>query len=184
MLAMITALVLGQLAAAADIDVQFSEFKAAFSKTYSSPAEESRRLNIFRQNLQLIDATNRQGHTSTLGVGPFADLDAAEFMARYTNPSPPAPIDWSLDSTYLGEHVAVSGEALPPSLDWVEKKAVTAVKSQQCGNCWTFSAAGSIEGAYAIAKGHLTNFSEQVTPPLLPLCCLRVPRRRVLCWLC
>jgi C1A family cysteine protease len=51
--------------------------------------------------------------------------------------------------------------AFPPSIDWVEKGAVTSVKSQKCGNCWTFSAAGSLEGAYQIATKTLTNFSEQ-----------------------
>ena len=39
---------------------------------------------------------------------------------------------------------------------------MTAVKKQGCGNCWTFSAAGSLEGASAIKYGHLTNYSEQV----------------------
>jgi C1A family cysteine protease len=89
------------------------------------------------------------------------DLAEADFLARYTSPSPPPAAGWSSDSAYLGEHAAAAGAALPPAQDWVPRGAVTAVKDQHCGNCWTFSAAGSIEGAFAIAKGHLTNFSEQ-----------------------
>lgn len=52
-------------------------------------------------------------------------------------------------------------EQAPDALDWEAKGAVTSVKKQRCGNCWTFSAAGSIEGAYAIKTKKLTNFSEQ-----------------------
>ena len=50
----------------------------------------------------------------------------------------------------------------PESWDWRQHGVVTTVKNQgKCGSCWSFSAAGALEGAWAISTGQLYNFSEQ-----------------------
>ena len=136
---------------------QFAEFKRRFGRTYAGTEEEALRYSLFRSNLDTIEATNAQNLGYTMAVGPFADLSETEFMARYTNVPPPVdPTEYQHSEGYLGEHVARDNEDLPTALDWVSKGAVTAVKSQKCGNCWTFSACGSLEGAYQIKTGKLT----------------------------
>jgi len=47
-------------------------------------------------------------------------------------------------------------------VDWRNKHAVTNVKNQgQCGSCWAFSTAASIESAWAINIGKLNSYSPQ-----------------------
>ena len=144
----------------------FARFQRQHGRSYSSAAEEDSRFAAFRANLALIEEGNAHGRHGVLGVGPFADLTESEFLQRYTAPSPPPPASWADAASYLGEHRAAPGEALAPSIDWVEKGAVTSVKNQRCGNCWTFSAAGSLEGAHQIATGTLTNYSVRHSRPL------------------
>jgi C1A family cysteine protease len=47
------------------------------------------------------------------------------------------------------------------SIDWRTKGAVSTVKSQCGGTCWSFSATGNMEGAWAVAGHGLVSLSEQ-----------------------
>ena len=51
---------------------------------------------------------------------------------------------------------------IPESLDWREYNLVTPIKNQgDCGSCWTFSATGAMEGAWAKNTSILVSLSEQ-----------------------
>jgi len=46
-------------------------------------------------------------------------------------------------------------------VDWRSKGAVNAIKDQKnCGSCWAFATAASMESAHKIKSGKLLSFSE------------------------
>jgi len=116
------------------------------------------RFGVFKDNLDYIHEHNKENHTYTLGMNAFGDLTPQEFY-----------------STRLGykrigrNYIRGVNEAdlshvttIADSLDWRTEGAVTPIKDQgQCGSCWAFSATGSTEGAYFLAKDKLVSLSEQ-----------------------
>jgi len=124
---------------------------------YASKAEHDKRFEIFKVNMDKIEAHNKGNHSWKMGITQFSDMTAEEFKAYVACGSLKhkkaesvfvAPKDWN--------KTGVS------SIDWVEKGAVTPVKNQgSCGSCWAFSTTGSIEGRYQIAEGQLNSLSEQ-----------------------
>jgi len=92
-------------------------------------------------------------------MNAFGDLSHEEFKATYAS---------GYRSIKDTVHRARNAPAKkthkdpPASFDWTTQGAVTPVKNQQqCGSCWAFSATGSMEGAYFIAKKTLPSLSEQ-----------------------
>merc|ERR1712166_612476 len=142
---------------------EFADFKAAYNKSYSSLQQEINRLRIFEANLIKIVAHNKDPRwTYTLGVNEHADLTGAEFASLFA-----AGKMWDsanavdeLDAHNGVNDVSVSD--LPASLDWRDKKVVTAPKNQGgCGSCWAFSTAETLESHIAIQTGKLLEFSPQ-----------------------
>ena len=135
---------------------EFINFRQRFSKFYSSLAEEETRFAVFRQNLIDIWSHNADPRQNfTMGVNQFTDLTAAEFKQTVSSSTT------KVVGSYGCKIYSSSATNTPLTVDW-RSKAVTSVKDQkQCGSCWTFSATGAIEGAWAIAKGQLVDLSEQ-----------------------
>lgn len=111
----------------------------------------------FEANVQKIIEINREADGFNVAVNKFADMTSEEFsqLKGYKQPE-------SRDAPTLGLF-KYSGAALPDSVDWTTKGAVTGVKNQgQCGSCWAFSTVGSLEGRAQIAKGgKVVSMSEQ-----------------------
>ena len=136
----------------------FSEWSAENNKVYA-PTERDYRETVYYKNLEKISAHNEAGHSWTMGVNKFADLTAGEFAERHFGSF--TPMKRTLGSG-LQVRYDLNESALPVSVDWTTKGAVTAVKNQeQCGSCWAFSTTGSTESAWFLKNGTLVSLSEQ-----------------------
>jgi C1A family cysteine protease len=136
---------------------QFTHFQDRFSKKYENIEELQTRFQIFRHNLRDIVIHNLdQTQNFTMGVNQFTDLTPEEFKSQWVG-------GLKAEVGSYGCKTFTSGASgAPATVDWRNKGAVTSVKDQgQCGSCWTFSATGAIEGAWAISKGQLVDLSEQ-----------------------
>jgi C1A family cysteine protease len=145
-------------------DMSFDEFVAQYGKSYSEDEYEIRKA-IFKENVDIINKRNAEGHSYTLGINEFADISRHEFTANKFGISRPSIREFlgseKKPSSYLGRH-EYSGAPVPDSVDWTKLGAVTAVKDQQmCGSCYSFSATGAIEGRVEVATGKLVSLSEQ-----------------------
>lgn len=65
---------------------RFRAWQAAYNRSYATAAERLRRFEVYRQNMELIEATNRRGLPYQLGETPFTDLTSEEFLATHTMP--------------------------------------------------------------------------------------------------
>jgi len=131
----------------------FSQWAAQYNRNYDS-TELAARAFIYNNNVARIAAHNVAGHSWNMSVNAFADLTADEFRNQY------------VAGGYVGrlrdEYTPFASSALPASVDWTTKGAVTPVKDQgQCGSCWSFSATGALEGAWFLANHSLVSLSEQ-----------------------
>jgi C1A family cysteine protease len=143
----------------------FQAWQSLYGKEYLSATERDYREYMYTRNVRKIARHNAKGLSWTMAVNQFADLSKGEFAERYLTGANSGGYnnathlraknyDWSLLRTNLS--------ALPSSVDWTTKGAVTPVKDQgQCGSCWSFSATGALEGAWFVSRKVLTNLSEQ-----------------------
>ncbi|CAA7040911.1 unnamed protein product [Microthlaspi erraticum] len=131
-------------------------------RVYADVKEKNSRYVVFKSNVERIEHLNKR-RTFKLAVNQFADLTNDEFRAMYTGYKGGSVLSsQSGIRTSSFRYQNVSFGALPISVDWRKKGAVTPIKNQgSCGSCWAFSAVGAIEGATQIKKGKLISLSEQ-----------------------
>lgn len=136
---------------------QFYNFQERFSKKYENIQELEARFEVFRTNLRNIILHNLDVNQNfTMGINQFTDLTPQEFKEQYVG-----GLKTEVGS-YGCKSFSSDASGAPSSIDWRQKGAVTSVKDQgQCGSCWTFSATGAVEGAWAISTGKLVDLSEQ-----------------------
>ncbi|WVZ84062.1 hypothetical protein U9M48_031138 [Paspalum notatum var. saurae] len=136
------------------------QWMAQYNRIYKDDAEKARRFEVFKANVKFIESFNAAGNRKFwLGVNQFADLTNDEFRATKTNKG----FHRNSGKSHTGfRYGNVSIDALPATVDWRTKGAVTPIKNQgQCGCCWAFSAVAAMEGIVKISTGKLISLSEQ-----------------------
>ncbi|KAK4759353.1 hypothetical protein SAY87_022485 [Trapa incisa] len=144
---------------------KYAQWMATYDRVYLNDAERESRLGIFKSNLEFIESFNNAGNkTFKLAINQFADMTNEEFRAYWNNNVYKKAMS---SHTLSGVHQNSSfkyenAAAVPSSIDWRERGAVTPVKNQgQCGCCWAFSAVSAIEGIIKITTGRLVSLSVQ-----------------------
>ncbi|KAI4325150.1 hypothetical protein MLD38_030572 [Melastoma candidum] len=135
---------------------RYEQWMARYGRVYGNDLEKEKRFQVFKENVARIDEFNAANDKPfELGVNKFADLTNEEFKLTYNR---------------YKEHVCSPREsftyanvtAVPSTIDWRKKGAVTPIKNQQqCGCCWAFSAVAAVEGIHEIKTGKLVSLSEQ-----------------------
>jgi KDEL-tailed cysteine endopeptidase len=139
---------------------EFINFAIEHNKTYFDATETRLAYERFYDNLQKIKNHDSVYHGYELGVNQFADMDVDQFDDFKGRGCFHSLLKYSASSG-CSKFVS-TGSPLPDSVDWRTQGVVTPVKDQgQCGSCWSFSATGAQEGAWALKTGDLVSLSEQ-----------------------
>ncbi|CAM0907964.1 unnamed protein product [Alopecurus aequalis] len=108
------------------------EWMAKYGRTYNDVAEKARRLEVFKANMVFIESVNAANDKFWLEANQFADMTNDEFRATHTGYK--QSVSGSKGRKMTGFRYAnVSLDALPTSVDWRTKGAVTPIKNQ--GKC-------------------------------------------------
>lgn len=127
----------------------FVSWMRAHNTIYTG-SEYSFRLGIFLTNKRFVESFRG---SCQLGLNKFSCMTQTEYRALLGM------------RPYLAPETAprrARNGALPESVDWREKGAVTPVQDQGvCGSCWAFAAIATQEGVWAAAGNELLKLSEQ-----------------------
>ncbi|KAM4093524.1 hypothetical protein ACB094_06G123900 [Castanea mollissima] len=132
------------------------QWMAHYGRVYEDNYEKENRFKIFEENVARIESSNSDANKSyKLSVNQFADLTNEEFKASRNR------FKGHECSTETSSFKYENVTALPSSMDWRKKKAVTPIKDQGHWCCWAFSAVAAMEEITQLTTGKLISLSEQ-----------------------
>lgn len=139
----------------------FREFIKKFERKYDDVSDYMMRFIVYCDNYEFVKQNTKP--TLKFELNEYADLSPIEFAEEKHDACYLFNKQYEETKQVCKEFKSTKNvNELPSMIDWRDHGAVTPVKNQeQCGSCWSFSATGSMEGAYAIKTGNLTSFSEQ-----------------------
>lgn len=140
----------------------FDKYVADFGKGYKRETSEYKmREKLFVSAMEKIKKHNSDETQSwKMGVNMFTDMTPAEWkrfngFKKSKTRAPPKKV-------ITGREGTPSGWEPPRSVNWVERGAVTPIKSQgSCGCCWACSGTESMESYYYLSTGKLPSLSFQ-----------------------
>ncbi|KAL3534301.1 hypothetical protein ACH5RR_002762 [Cinchona calisaya] len=135
------------------------QWMSLHGRVYKDNADKEKRFQIFKTNVEFIESFNKAGNRPyKLGINQFADLTNEEFTASRNGYKVSSSPKLFRITSFKYENVT----AVPATIDWRTKGAVTPIKDQgQCGSCWAFSAIAATEGITKLSTGKLISLSEQ-----------------------
>lgn len=148
----------------------FTDYTAYYKKTYKNVTESY--IN-FRENvLKVTDINSNYSLSSWASANELSDMDISSMKEKFLTPNLYKYVNnvsVSSPNTIVKASLSVSA---PNYIDWTTTGYVSPVKSQKCGDCWSYAATTALEASYMIAtntKGilldadHLTNCADLQT---------------------
>jgi len=147
-----------------DSSYTFETYLKHYGKSYAEPEEYQLRKNLFESNLNRILLHNKDTtKTWKEEINHLSDWTAAELktLYGYNKKLGYSRKENAVRATAHMQELPI-GAPLPDSVDWRTSGVVTAVKDQgDCGSCWSFATAETIESHWAVKSGELWDLSEQ-----------------------
>jgi cathepsin L len=145
------------------VNYDFTKYVQEYNKVYSTPEEAKAREAIFNSNLiKVLEHNNKQPAPAwKRGVNHLSDRAPEELKAmrgyRRTNKQ-------TLRSKkgFPLLHTPSRNGSLPSFVDWRTTGAISAIKDQgQCGSCWAFASAETVESFWFLKSGKIMDLSPQ-----------------------